>query len=97
MRTRSLYIGETHRRTAKHIVFDFNAPTYLYIVLDSHAVADPDIVVDTHVLSQGTVASYRGACLHMAEVPYFRAVAHGNMVIDIARWMHKEFLVFHIE
>ena len=96
MRTRSRYVGKTHRRAAKYVVFDFDALTYYYVVLNTHPVANLDIVADIHVLPQGAVTSYRGACLHVAEVPYFRAVAHGNIIIDIARRMHEIFLVFHI-
>ena len=84
------HIREHAGRAAENIVFQFHAFVHRDVVLEPATVADPHVVADIDILSERTVPSDNGSPLDMAEVPYLRAGADGDSLIDIAAFVNEK-------
>ena len=76
-------IGEHTRRTAEHIVLNFNALIHRNIVLYANAIADAHIIADVDILTQTATTAKDGSALDMTEMPYLGAIAYRDSIIDI--------------
>ena len=87
------HVGKDAGRSAKNIVFEFDALIDGDVVLDAASVADPDSRTYVDILPERTVPSDDCAFLYVAEVPDFRAIAEHYTLVNITAGMYENCIV----
>src|ERR1700729_70997 len=89
-RARIDHIGEHAARAAKDVVFECHAFIKADIVLDLAVVADRHVRPDHDVLSDRTVPADRDIAENMTKIPYARAFADDDPLIDIGAFVNAD-------
>lgn len=84
------HIGEDHRWSAEHVVFQLDAAVERYIVLNFYIVADHDAARDVNVLAEDALAADPAVVHYVREVPDLGFVADFARFVDDCAGMREE-------
>jgi len=80
-------VRKHHGGAAEDVIFQGHALIDRDVVLDLDVIADHDVVPDIDILAENAMTADPGAALDVAVVPYFRAFADDDVVVEAGRLM----------